>query len=63
MTPEEHNWLATVHKNLTVLDGRNPIGLIYTRMAMGRRTPPLGGVGHRAPAVARRAGDRPADAR
>ncbi|MFF0122752.1 hypothetical protein ACFYP0_11160 [Micromonospora arida] len=35
MTPEEHNWLATVHKNLTVLDGRNPIGQIYTRMAMG----------------------------
>ncbi|MET8044597.1 hypothetical protein ABZU25_27470 [Micromonospora sp. NPDC005215] len=36
MTPEEHNWLATVHKNLTVLDGRNPIGQIYTRMAEGR---------------------------
>ncbi|MGI5519636.1 hypothetical protein ACQEUX_01595 [Micromonospora sp. CA-259024] len=35
MTPEEHNWLATVHKNLTVLDGRNPIGQIYTRMAQG----------------------------
>ncbi|MET8232570.1 hypothetical protein ABZS77_18060 [Micromonospora sp. NPDC005298] len=35
MTPEEHNWLAAVHKNLTVLDGRNPIGQIYTRMAMG----------------------------
>ncbi|MEU8257738.1 hypothetical protein AB0C06_26125 [Micromonospora inaquosa] len=35
MTPEEHNWLATVHKNLTVLDGRNPVGQIYTRMAMG----------------------------
>ncbi|MCG5445267.1 hypothetical protein NIE79_003714 [Micromonospora sp. NIE79] len=35
MTPEEHNWLATVHKNLTVLDGRNPIGQIYTRMSMG----------------------------
>ncbi|MEU8392816.1 hypothetical protein [Micromonospora sp. NPDC048842] len=35
MTPEEHNWLATVHKNLTVLDGRNPIGQIYTRMAVG----------------------------
>ncbi|MFY1616643.1 hypothetical protein [Micromonospora sp. WMMD736] len=36
MTPEEHNWLATVHKNLTVLDGRNPIGQIYTRLAEGR---------------------------
>ncbi|MFG2046123.1 hypothetical protein ACGFIW_01665 [Micromonospora sp. NPDC048935] len=36
MTPEEHNWLATVHKNLTVLDGRNPIGQIYTRIADGR---------------------------
>ncbi|MGC4856710.1 hypothetical protein ACLQ24_25905 [Micromonospora sp. DT4] len=36
MTPEEHNWLATVYKNLTVLDGRNPIGQIYTRMAEGR---------------------------
>ncbi|WP_430496393.1 hypothetical protein ACQRWP_18415 [Micromonospora trifolii] len=36
MTPEEHNWLATVHKNLTVLDGRNPVGQIYTRMAMGQ---------------------------
>ncbi|MEU4472974.1 hypothetical protein [Micromonospora sp. NPDC023888] len=36
MTPEEHTWLATVHKNLTVLDGRNPIGQIYTRMAEGR---------------------------
>ncbi|WP_435209848.1 hypothetical protein [Micromonospora sp. bgisy143] len=36
MTPEEHNWLATVHKNLTVLDGRNPIGQIYTRIAEGR---------------------------
>ncbi|MEU7612221.1 hypothetical protein [Micromonospora sp. NPDC049204] len=36
MTPEEHNWLATVHKNLTVLDGRYPIGQIYTRMAEGR---------------------------
>jgi hypothetical protein len=35
MTPEEHNWLATIHKNLTVLDGRNPVGQIYTRMAMG----------------------------
>lgn len=35
MTPEEHNWLATVHKNLTVLDGRNPIGQAYTRQAMG----------------------------
>ena len=35
MTPEEHNWLATVHKNLTVLDGRNPIGQIYTRMSTG----------------------------
>ncbi|MFC5927650.1 hypothetical protein [Micromonospora vulcania] len=36
MTPEEHTWLATVHKNLTVLDGRNPVGQIYTRMAEGR---------------------------
>ncbi|MEO3774206.1 hypothetical protein [Micromonospora sp. B9E7] len=36
MTPEEHNWLATVYTNLTVLDGRNPIGQIYTRMAEGR---------------------------
>ncbi|GGO15352.1 hypothetical protein [Micromonospora parathelypteridis] len=36
MTPEEHAWLATVHKNITVLDGRNPIGQIYTRMAEGR---------------------------
>ncbi|WP_433550768.1 hypothetical protein ACQP08_23190 [Micromonospora zamorensis] len=36
MTPEEHNWLATVHKNLTVLDGRNPIGQIYLRLAEGR---------------------------
>ncbi|MFI6236125.1 hypothetical protein ACIBD9_21430 [Micromonospora sp. NPDC050784] len=35
MTPEEHNWLATVHKNLTVLDGRNPIGQTYTRIALG----------------------------
>ncbi|PZF98928.1 hypothetical protein [Micromonospora deserti] len=35
MTPEEHAWLATIHRNLTVLDGRNPIGQIYTRMAMG----------------------------
>lgn len=35
MTPEEHNWLETVHRNLTVLDGRNPVGQIYTRMAMG----------------------------
>ncbi len=35
MTPEEHKWLETVHKNLTVLDGRNPVGQIYTRMAMG----------------------------
>ncbi|MEV5211317.1 hypothetical protein AB0K35_27975 [Micromonospora sp. NPDC053740] len=35
MTPEEHNWLAAVHKNLTVLDGRNPIGQIYTRMSTG----------------------------
>ncbi|MEU5905746.1 hypothetical protein ABZ780_15375 [Micromonospora sp. NPDC047467] len=36
MTPEEHNWLATVHKNLTVLDGRNPIGQVYLRLAEGR---------------------------
>ncbi|MFG1873121.1 hypothetical protein [Micromonospora arborensis] len=36
MTPEEHAWLATVHKNITVLDGRNPIGQIYTRLAEGR---------------------------
>ncbi|MBM0203204.1 hypothetical protein JNW90_08870 [Micromonospora sp. STR1s_5] len=36
MTPEEHNWLATVHRNLTVLDGRNPIGQIYTRMVEGK---------------------------
>ncbi|MDG4782687.1 hypothetical protein O7614_23780 [Micromonospora sp. WMMD961] len=36
MTPEEHNWLATVYTNLTVLDGRNPIGQIYTRLAEGR---------------------------
>ncbi|MEU7977319.1 hypothetical protein AB0B63_02150 [Micromonospora sp. NPDC049081] len=35
MTPEEHAWLETVHKNLTILDGRNPVGQIYTRMAMG----------------------------
>ncbi|MEV0806784.1 hypothetical protein [Micromonospora sp. NPDC050200] len=35
MTPEEHAWLETVHRNLTVLDGRNPVGQIYTRMAMG----------------------------
>lgn len=35
MTPEEHNWLETVHKALTVLDGRNPIGQIYTRSAFG----------------------------
>ncbi|MBM0233677.1 hypothetical protein JNW91_18545 [Micromonospora sp. STR1_7] len=35
MTPEEHAWLATVHRNLTVLDGRNPVGQIYTRMALG----------------------------
>ncbi|WKU07438.1 hypothetical protein [Micromonospora sp. HUAS LYJ1] len=35
MTPEEHAWLETVHKNLTVLDGRNPVGQIYTRLAMG----------------------------
>ncbi|KAB1943274.1 hypothetical protein F8271_10245 [Micromonospora sp. ALFpr18c] len=36
MTPEEHAWLATVHQNLTLLDGRNPIGQIYTRMALGQ---------------------------
>ncbi|NGM14441.1 hypothetical protein O3597_06160 [Verrucosispora sp. WMMA2044] len=35
MTPEEHNWLRTVHRNLTVLDGRNPIGQTYTRTTMG----------------------------
>ncbi|MEV0723015.1 hypothetical protein AB0I37_09610 [Micromonospora purpureochromogenes] len=35
MTPEEHNWLQTVHRNLTVLDGRNPVGQIYTRLALG----------------------------
>ncbi|MBX7266041.1 hypothetical protein KIF24_08405 [Micromonospora sp. Llam7] len=35
MTPEEHNWLKTVHQNLTVLDGRNPIGQTYTRTTMG----------------------------
>ncbi|TDC80071.1 hypothetical protein E1193_18105 [Micromonospora sp. KC606] len=35
MTPEEHAWLESVHKNLTALDGRNPLGQIYTRMAMG----------------------------
>ncbi|MEV6798550.1 hypothetical protein AB0M91_09400 [Micromonospora rifamycinica] len=35
MTPEEHKWLETVHKNLTVLDGRNPIGQAYTRAALG----------------------------
>ncbi|MGC4769193.1 hypothetical protein ACLQ25_09460 [Micromonospora sp. DT44] len=35
MTPEEHNWLATVHKNLTVMDGRNPIGQAYTRITDG----------------------------
>ncbi|MBM0237972.1 hypothetical protein JNW88_13880 [Micromonospora sp. ATA32] len=35
MTPEEHNWLATIHRNLTILDGRNPIGQTYTRMALG----------------------------
>ncbi|WP_328344591.1 hypothetical protein [Micromonospora sp. NBC_00421] len=35
MTPEEHAWLETVHRNLTVLDGRNPVGQIYTRMATG----------------------------
>lgn len=35
MTPEEHEWLETVHKNLTVLDGRNPIGQVYTRMSTG----------------------------
>ncbi|WKU08018.1 hypothetical protein [Micromonospora sp. HUAS LYJ1] len=35
LTPEEHAWLETVHKNLTVLDGRNPIGQIYTRATMG----------------------------
>ena len=35
MTPEEHAWLETVHRNLTVLDGRNPVGQIYTRMAKG----------------------------
>ena len=36
LTPDEHKWLETVHKNLTVLDGRNPIGQIYLRMAEGR---------------------------
>lgn len=35
MTPEEHRWLETVHRNLTVLDGRNPIGQIYTRATSG----------------------------
>ncbi|MDO3704773.1 hypothetical protein Q3W71_24215 [Micromonospora sp. C28SCA-DRY-2] len=35
MTPQEHAWLETIHRNLTVLDGRNPVGQIYTRMAMG----------------------------
>ncbi|MBL6275562.1 hypothetical protein JMF97_05225 [Micromonospora fiedleri] len=47
MTPEEHNWLKTVHRNLTVLDGRNPIGQTYTRMAMGEdHTDPKFQVGH-----------------
>ncbi|MET8278292.1 hypothetical protein [Micromonospora sp. NPDC005174] len=35
MTPEEHKWLETVHKNLTVMDGRNPIGQVYTRITDG----------------------------
>ncbi|MGS2615171.1 hypothetical protein ACVCAH_11695 [Micromonospora sp. LZ34] len=35
MTPQEHAWLETIHRNLTVLDGRNPVGQIYTRMALG----------------------------
>ncbi|TDC34737.1 hypothetical protein [Micromonospora sp. KC213] len=35
MTPEEHAWLDAVHKALTALDGRNSIGQIYTRMALG----------------------------
>lgn len=35
MTPQEHAWLETIHRNLTVLDGRNPVGQVYTRMALG----------------------------
>ncbi|GIJ12407.1 hypothetical protein ACFFMR_18680 [Micromonospora andamanensis] len=47
MTPEEHNWLRTVHRNLTVLDGRNPIGQTYTRMSMGEdHTDPAFRVAH-----------------
>ncbi|QOC91169.1 hypothetical protein [Micromonospora craniellae] len=47
MTPEEHNWLKTVHRNLTVLDGRNPIGQTYTRTTMGEdHTDPTFKVGH-----------------
>ncbi|MFF0720799.1 hypothetical protein [Verrucosispora sp. NA02020] len=47
MTPEEHNWLRTVHRNLTVLDGRNPIGQTYTRTTTGEdHTDPKFQVGH-----------------
>ncbi|WP_431727491.1 hypothetical protein [Verrucosispora sp. TAA-831] len=47
MTPEEHNWLKTVHRNLTVLDGRNPIGQTYTRTTTGEdHTDPKFQVGH-----------------
>ena len=35
MTPEEHKWLEAVHKALTVMDGRNPIGQVYTRLTDG----------------------------
>ena len=62
MTPEEHAWLETVHKNLTVLDGRNPVGQIYTRMAMGEdhTNPDLVGPASE-PEVARRTVDLAAD--
>lgn len=36
MTPEEHTWLKAVHTALTRLDGREPIGQAYLRLAVGQ---------------------------
>ncbi|MEU7617177.1 hypothetical protein AB0B27_13935 [Micromonospora rifamycinica] len=47
MTPEEHDWLKTIHRNSTVLDGRQPIGQTYLRLAEGRdHTPGAKPVSH-----------------
>lgn len=35
LTPEEHQWLADVRYATTRLDGRNPLGQVYTRLADG----------------------------